>query len=581
MMWMIGSLLTLATRAQLTLHIQPIDSMNSAVLHTVPLKTNFKSRAELMHYVDALPGLLQARGYLACSVDNILESDRIVTAFVYVGQQYQWRSLRIDGADRPLLKTLGIETTNITAPATIAQLPQQIINYFQEHGYPFARVKIDSVRLDGAALEGKLQIEKGALYLLDSISVEGQVKISRQFLLRYLGIATGGMYQQSVLDQIDQKMLELPYLQQVQPWQLILHPNGYVLQFFLAAKHSNQVDALIGLLPSNPQNGGKLLLTVDAKLLLQNAFGAGEVIDLNWEQIQPKSPRLFLTYQQPYLFGSRFGSNLSFQLYKKDSAYLNIHGDLGVQYQVSANQSATVTLQTQRTNLLDIDTSAIKISRRLPDVVDLSINSIGVQYRYSLLDYRFNPRKGAEVVVTGSAGAKQVRRNNGITNLKDPSFNFNTLYDSLQQNSYQLRLQANLATYFPLRKQGVLKAALQGGLLQSPQLFRNEMFQLGGYRLLRGFDEESIYANQFAVGSLEYRYLLNLNSYLFAFADGGWAAFHSTTNKVSHVYLGTGLGMAFQAKTGIFNISYAVGKRNDLNFNLRQSKIHFGYLSFF
>jgi hypothetical protein len=42
-----------------------------------------------------------------------------------------------------------------------------------------------------------------------------------------------------------------------------------------------------------------------------------------------------------------------------------------------------------------------------------------------------------------------------------------------------------------------------------------------------------------------------------------------------------GMGMAFETKTGIFNISYAVGKRNDVKLDLRQSKIHLGFVSIF
>jgi len=45
--------------------------------------------------------------------------------------------------------------------------------------------------------------------------------------------------------------------------------------------------------------------------------------------------------------------------------------------------------------------------------------------------------------------------------------------------------------------------------------------------------------------------------------------------------LGVGLGIAFETKAGIFNMSYAVGKRDDSNFNLRQAKIHLGYVNFF
>ena len=39
--------------------------------------------------------------------------------------------------------------------------------------------------------------------------------------------------------------------------------------------------------------------------------------------------------------------------------------------------------------------------------------------------------------------------------------------------------------------------------------------------------------------------------------------------------------MAFETKAGIFNISYAAGKRDDQKFNLRQAKIHLGYVNYF
>jgi hemolysin activation/secretion protein len=148
-------------------------------------------------------------------------------------------------------------------------------------------------------------------------------------------------------------------------------------------------------------------------------------------------------------------------------------------------------------------------------------------------------------------------------------------------NSYQVRMRMNAAHYFPFARRATLKTALQAGVLQTPNYFRNEMFQLGGYRLLRGFDEESIFANTFAVATVEYRYLVDLNSFFFGFTDFGWTNFKTEQTNVSHRYVGAGAGMAFQAKQGIFNISYAVGKRDDLKFNLRQSKIHIGYTSFF
>ncbi len=64
---------------------------------------------------------------------------------------------------------------------------------------------------------------------------------------------------------------------------------------------------------------------------------------------------------------------------------------------------------------------------------------------------------------------------------------------------------------------------MNAGWYSSPNVFRNELFEIGGYKLLRGFNEESIYANSYEIGTLEYRLLTGINSYLFTFADIGFA----------------------------------------------------------
>jgi hemolysin activation/secretion protein len=147
--------------------------------------------------------------------------------------------------------------------------------------------------------------------------------------------------------------------------------------------------------------------------------------------------------------------------------------------------------------------------------------------------------------------------------------------------SYQLRFISYVAKYFPIGKQGTLKSAINGGALLSDNIFRNELFQIGGYKLLRGFDEESQYVSQYAVGTLEYRYLIDLNSFFFGFVDGGWGRNNSRSSKSTHGYFGTGLGLALETKSSLFTIAWAVGKRDDTPFNLRQSKIHFGFVNYF
>ena len=85
----------------------------------------------------------------------------------------------------------------------------------------------------------------------------------------------------------------------------------------------------------------------------------------------------------------------------------------------------------------------------------------------------------------------------------------------------------------------------------------------------------------YGVATAEYRYLLGQNSFLSAFVDYGLSSNTSQEIKVNNNFLGAGVGMAFETKAGIFNITYAAGKRDEQKFNLRQSKIHLGYVNYF
>jgi outer membrane translocation and assembly module TamA len=505
---------------------------------------------------------------------------------LYVGETFQWARLHVDSADRKLLDAINWNTKKQAMSFDqVLAAQQRLLDYLENNGYPFAKIKLDSISFVDQQLEAYLRISKGPLYKIDSIRNFGKASISANFLQRYLGIMNGSYYKKERLLSISKKLNDLAYIQESQPWNLTMLGTGSVLNVYLAPKRSSTINVLVGFLPSSTQTeNNKLQVTGEANINLKNSLGGGESIGINWQQLQVKSPRLDLSFQQPYMFGSPFGLNASFNLFKKDSSYVNINMQVGAQYAVSANQGGSVFLQSFQTNMLSIDTNSIKSNHTLPEQADIRSVNLGLSYEWYNTDYRYNPRKGNEFVLNLTAGSKTIKKSPVIVGLKDesdPGFDFNSLYDTVKLNSYQFKLKGYLGHFFKLTRVSTLKTAVNGGWYQSPAIFRNELFQIGGYKLLRGFDEESIFASQYAIGTLEYRYLVGRNSYLNYFIDGGWSKNASVYARTSNYYWGTGIGMAMETKAGIFNLSYAVGKRDDTKFNIRQSKIHIGYVNYF
>ncbi len=571
--------------AQYSVKYEGIDVSAGFINDTLKLKPLFADSSSGKAYINSIPELLRSKGYAAASVDSVHYDSSFAICSLYIGELLKVVDLQTDSIEPTMLGAIGWRKKRFSDFTQFTQLQEKIITHLENNGYPFAAVHTDSIEFLQDTMRAMIKIDKGPLYKIDSIRNLGSGSISSGFLQQYLGIKNGSIYRKEKLEDISSKIRELPYLQEKQSWDMTLLGTGSILNMYLDTKKSNEINVLVGVLPANEQlSDNKMLITGEANINLKNALGGGEVIGVNWQQIQVKSPRLNVLFQQPYLFGSPFGLNFNFDLLKKDSSYVNINMQIGASYAVSARQSGTVFLQRFTTNVLTVDTNRIKSTKVLPQEADVNAVNMGIVYDLFTTDYRFNPRKGNELHLMASAGTKNIRKNNVIIQLYDsgdPSFDFNRLYDTFQLKSYQFRMQLKAARYIPLGKASVLKAAVNAGWFQSPNTFRNELFQVGGYKLLRGFDEESIFASSYGVATAEYRYLMGQNSFLSAFIDYGLSANKTTTVNMNNKFLGVGVGMAFETKAGIFNISYAAGKRDDQKFNLRQSKIHLGYVNYF
>ncbi len=567
-----------------------VDKDSSYKNDTSFLKTQFINQEEAKTYTTTIKKTLTQRGYPVASVDSSFYDSSHAEISLYLGEKYQWDNINTDSVDRNALLNSGwnekyFHNREINF-LQLRKLQDAVVNYYENTGYPFAEVSVDEIKIENNKIEGALKVKKGPLYHIDSIRVYGKVKIKNLFLQHYLGIFDGDVYNNEKLSKVSERISNLSFLQEQSPSDVTMLGTGAILNLYLEPRRGSQVNVLIGFVPGNTVTG-KTSITADVHLDLKNALGAGESILLNWQQLQPQSPRLNLAYNHPFILDSKFGVDLAFNLLKRDSAYLQLNAQLGIQYFLSSTQTFKIFYQNENSYLLGggYDTNQIILTKRLPPYIDVKSGNVGIGYHFENTNYHFNPRHGNEIDLSATAGIKKITKNNDIINLKDPAnpaFDFNSLYDSLKMKSYQAKVLFSAAHYFPVGKSTVLKTALNGALIQSPQLFQNELYRIGGYQILRGFDEESIYANQYAVFTAEYRYLVGINSFFFGFSDAGISKTKYQSYNYSNTYISAGIGLELETKFGLLNLSYAIGKRNDIKFDIRNaSKIHFGYINYF
>lgn len=564
----------------LTYRSSDADSTTMAQLN---LQSAFTSRAEATEYIGKIVTLLNSRGYMAASVDSVLLDSTSGNLLLYLGKPYTFDRIRTDAKDAELLNAIRWPSGAIAA-GKLSFLQQKILDQLEQEGYPFGKSYLENVQFSGEAITADLKIERGGVYHIDSIRVYGDVNIKNEFLQQYLQIQNHSPYNRHKLQQVSKRITELGFITEDRPADLTMLGTGAVLNLYLRQKQTSRINALVGFLPSTDiYLKRKLLLAVDANVLLKNAFGNAETIGLLWQQLQQQSPRLNLTYDQPYIFLSPVGLQFAFDMFKQDTSFLNLNLKLGGSYYLANNRTASIFLLARQSIVNGINEAQVIQSRKLPLEADVQSVDLGAGYSYNNTDYRLNPKTGWDFDITTSAGTKNIRRNNLILGLKDPydpNFSFATLYDTVKSSAYQFRVAGVLSKFFPVGKQSTLKLSTNGGWYQSASYFRNEMFRIGGYRLLRGFNDESQYVSQYLLGTIEYRYLIGLNSAFFVFADGG-AGKHAMEEKKYHQYISSGLGLSFETKAGVLQMAWAVGKRDDTELNFRQSKIHIGFASYF
>lgn len=556
-------------------------------------KRYFDSEIELKKAIQQVRLSLANLSFLASSVDSIRIEDKKYTAQLKVGPAFKWATLKKGNVDDAILSRIGFkERLYHKKPfyyTELTKLIQSLQSHAENHGYPFATVRLDSIQIqEDLTISAQLYMDKNALITYAGIEIVGEdVKISKKYLQHYLGIKPGDAYNLDQIKQIPNRIRELPFLKETKTPVITFRGTTATVNFFLAKRKASKFDFLVGVLPKNQNTGSRLLITVDGMFSTQNLLGAGEKIYFEFRQVKPGTQRLDIALGYPYIIGLPFGMDGNFSLYKRDSSFLDLEYDFGLSYLFSAQHYIKAFGHSKQSILLTVDEDRVLQTKKLPNNLDTRFSDFGLEYHIEDLDYKFNPRRGWANTTRAAAGFRTIKKNNDIVNLSDPlnpEFRFETLYDSLNQRSFQYKIDNHIEGYLPFfpKERGVFMLGNNtGAILTAQDIYLNEQYRIGGNQLLRGFDEEAINASLFSIFTLEYRFIIGQNSYFYLFGDYGYVESKAPDGKTKDSPLGFGAGMTFDTQIGVFGISYAYGRQFDNPIDFRAAKIHFGYINYF
>ena len=521
------------------------------------------SEAFLPQELEKARFILLEQGYYAASVvPDTSSNDEMIHVQVVPGPRYQGIVVNASNELKSWFDQFAHANEKaqgrfqFTSPSRYVQILKDIIVLFQNNGYPFASYGFDSLIEVDQQLHINASLNLGRKMAWKEIVVKGDSSISVTTLQQLIHIEPGDFFSIDALRQIDVKLSQLSFIEVIKPAEFVFTKEGITLYLYVKSAKSSAINGVLGLQP-NPVSQ-KISLTGDLQLKLNNTLKHAEQLDFNWRSIKPATQSMNLRFSYPYLLHSLLGTEFKFNLYKRDSTFLDLRSNVALQYQFANHWQLKGIFSYTGSNRLFAASSNLQF----PNVTSLKQLMYGIGVNYKKLDFIPNPRKGLIIQLEGLVGQRVV--------LSDTS--------AKVLNS---KIAVGIEQFIPLNKRWVARYALTFDAYNAPQVYSNECFRFGGLTSQRGFNEENFLATTKSINQFELRYLLDKNSSVFAFYDQTIYENNSnSTYRKDHPF-GFGIGANIGSNIGIFSLVYAMGIENNNSFDARSGKIHFGYIAYF
>ncbi|MCG8307395.1 MAG: BamA/TamA family outer membrane protein [Cytophagales bacterium] len=553
-----------------TMYFYEDNTLSNPVLPEITIKAD---SAKLNKSIDQQLINLYESGYLSASYKvNIRAENRYEIAFV-TNQVFRVAHLNQGNVNDEILNKIGFDSRSFSGKPfsykKITGLLNSILDYAENHGYPFASVRLDSIQIADSEIYGWLNYQSGPLIIFDSLAISGYDKIKSGYLMTHLGIYKEAPYDERLVKEIPNKMKLLPFLRIYENPTVEIVNGKCVIYLNLSPNKISKFDGILGVLP-NQKGGDELLITGQLDLDLYNLFSSGKRIALEWQGFDANSQLLDVLYYHPNLFRTPLNIEGDFFLLKQDTTFIN--RKFGLKISLIAKNSSKIGFRTEFHSSRLISISGFEDVMELPENVDYNITYYGLDYLLNRFNDPDFPTRGWSIAVNGSVGQKKI--------IENPAFN-DEVFTGIDLNNLQIKVSGEVEKYWVLYKNLLFRSRLLGGYLEGDNLFRSDLFRIGGLRSLRGFVENQFFTSMYGIANLEFRSVFSKDTFFFAFFDQAMLKEDFEYVDGLRYPFGAGAGFSFTSDAGVFSFVFAMGKSSDQPFGIQHSKIHFGYVSRF
>jgi outer membrane protein assembly factor BamA len=540
------------------------------VFHLPANQINF---AEALSKAQEKLGDLHKDGFLDAAIDSVIEGAQQYTIYIAPGSQYYYipENFQITPQEIAVINTQSVFGLEPLSFIEFESRSKKILTEYSRKGFPFARIEKSNVRVQDFYIYMNINIHSGETVLFDTIRITGNARLRERFLKNLLAIKAGAKYDEKLVAEASGKLLELEYIRLTGPSELRFSPGLATLFIPAQNNRANRFDGMAGI-SGGGENETPIQINGILRLYLSSTFGMGEYLDLSWHGPGKGTQVLNLQGGYPFPLGLPLETEAAFSLHKQDTSWIQMQFKPTVFFTINGPMQLGAFWHYRANNPIGNTSSSLPPSQQ-SGVVGFKSNMYGVEIKYTTRAYNSNLlQPGIFSKINTSAGIREIKSQNTLN--VTPNQPFEPKKSQLNVEAiFEKRWLTGSRTTFTIKSSF---AFLSGNNLPSNQLYR-----LGGFNSLRGFDELSLHASAYAFSNLEFRLFTSEQSFFNLFANGGWFERKAMDRYLNDLPFGTGIGLNLKTDAGIFSLILAIGTSKHIPSDFRNAKIHLGYVSSF
>ena len=525
-----------------------ITSKNKAetyILDKIKYRKKHKDTITLTYEIRKVSSYLKNIGYFLNTFDSLQKINNEFIAHLSLHKKTQKAFIKVASDAMFLFNNIEFKNNSFSLSvnelqATLASISKKL----DTQGKSFSKVQLKNIKINNDTLFADLEINPSKKRIINRITVKGYDEFPKSYIKNYFDIRSNTVFNQQKITKISDISKNLPFIKVIKPPEVLFTRDSTQVFLYFKKRTNNSIDGIISFAT---KENGDLLFNGNIDLKLNNILNTGEKFDLFWNSIGNERQEFKLATEIPYLFNSKVSPELSFSLYKQDSTFLNTKFDSRLFYNINSNIKLALTYNSE---------SSENLEEILSDNIETFNNYfLGFQFKYSdpKNDFFFNDTFNFEI---------------------NPTFGERKTSTT---SSNQIKIETTISYLWDLNFSNSIYIKNKTGYLNSGSFLDNELFRVGGANSIRGFDEQSIFTNNYTFFNIEYRFLTSQKSYLYSITDIG---FLETRSKKENI-LGIGIGYLFTTNNSQIKLNTVVGKNSSQSFNFNNSKLIISWVSFF